>query len=104
MRHETVQLNTTKKPSWLLAALLKTLFKMYLPIWNPATNSQHIKHVSFNNNSQLYPGSFDLAAMYTSIPAQDAIINVVEKLCETRIDTFLAIADIYRTFTRTRAG
>ena len=93
----------TKKLAWLLTKLLSPLLKLVpAHLENSAELMRCIEHVTSSSVSnagmRTFPCSFDVVALYTSIPIQDAIVNIDHKLEEFHINNLakFTISDIHK--------
>ena len=78
-------LGPTKKLSWLMSKLLTSLISFVPAHLNNSLELIKAIESAYATTANRYPCSFDIVSMYTSIPPQNAIQNVVHKLNENQI-------------------
>ena len=80
----------TKKISWLLVQILRPLLRSVpAHLENSFDLIQRIKNIDLSNNRQYtYPCSFDVVSLYTCIPIQQAIDNVMMIIKELKFHFF----------------
>ena len=87
----------TMRLAWLLTKLLTPLLKLVpAHLENSSELINNINATNYDRDVFKYPCSYDVVSLYTSIPIQDAIINIISKMKENNIQNIglLQIEDI----------